>query len=217
MPTYHELVILLDAYGVLSCDYTPYAELWELAKQRPWWQEFDLDDVRCVRLEDYASRKIEYQLGQIPALLHTEAYARTTIAQQCPSLVAKRVAFLTRQQERLTTQPLLEFHALIHESVLGHGVDRAQLAKLVECAQLPNVTIQIVSERPVSVGLTSSVCVLSFDDHDEPDCVFTESVIGLQESHVPGQTRKIKHLLGNVARRATNPEQSLAMIRAMLT
>ncbi|WP_441297564.1 hypothetical protein [Actinosynnema sp. ALI-1.44] len=46
-------------------------------------------------MEDYASRKIEYQLGQIPALLHTEAYARTTIAQQRPSPCCAPAAIAT--------------------------------------------------------------------------------------------------------------------------
>ncbi|ONI78041.1 hypothetical protein ALI144C_32165 [Actinosynnema sp. ALI-1.44] len=216
LPTYHELIILLDAYGVPSCDYTPYTELWKQAKQRPWWHEFNLDDVRYIRLEDYASRKVEYQLSQLPALLHTEAYARITIAKQCPSLVAKRVAFLKRQQERLIAEPVLEFHALIHESVLGHGVDDDQLAKLIKCAQLPNVTLQIVPPACAGPELTSSVSLLSFDDLDEPDSVFTESVIGLQQSHDPTHTDKIRHLLRHVARQALSPEASLEQLRDML-
>ncbi|ONI82930.1 hypothetical protein ALI144C_17905 [Actinosynnema sp. ALI-1.44] len=216
LPTYHELIILLDAYGVPSCDYTPYAELWKQAKQRPWWHEFNLDDVRYIRLEDYASRKVEYQLSRIPALLQTETYARTTIAEQRPFPVAKRVPFLMRQQERLTTPPVLEFHALIHESVLRQGLDRTQLAKLVTCAELPNVSLQIVPTACADPELTSSVSLLSFDDLDEPDSVFTDSVIGLQESHDPRHTGKIKRLLDHVARQAMSPEASLAQIRAVL-
>ncbi|ONI83183.1 hypothetical protein ALI144C_16935 [Actinosynnema sp. ALI-1.44] len=216
LPTYHELITLLDAYGIPSCDHTPHLELWEQAKQRPWWQEFHPDDVRYVRLADYASRKIEYQLTQVPTLLHTEAHARWSIAKRCPSLVAKRVAFLMRQQQRLITPPVLRFHALIHESVLQQGLDRAQLAKLVECAELPNVTLQLVPQAFTDPELTSSVSLLSFDDPDEPDSVFTESVIGLQESHDPLHTGSTRRLLGNAAGHAMSPEASLTRLQAQI-
>ncbi|ONI88734.1 hypothetical protein ALI144C_06375 [Actinosynnema sp. ALI-1.44] len=205
LPTYHELVILLDAYGVPSCDYGPYVEQWELASKRPWWWEFDGEDVRCARMEDEASRKIEFQLGRIPTLLQTEAYAGMTTANR------NTVAFRRRQQERLTAEPRLEFHALIHESVLRQGVDREQLARLAEVAELPNVTIQVVAHT----GLAGSVSLLSFDDPDEPDCAFAESVFGLVESQDPEQTGKVRRALCDVTRRAASPAESLALIRAL--
>nr|WP_157528430.1 Scr1 family TA system antitoxin-like transcriptional regulator [Kibdelosporangium sp. MJ126-NF4]CEL18594.1 Putative DNA-binding protein [Kibdelosporangium sp. MJ126-NF4]CTQ98079.1 Putative DNA-binding protein [Kibdelosporangium sp. MJ126-NF4] len=150
LPTYHELVILLDAYGVPSCDYGQYLGLWELASQRPWWRQFDLGDTRYVRMEDEAARKVEFQLGQIPTLLQTEAHARKTLAKQNASLVPDLVAFRMRQQKRLTTEPLLEFHALIHESVLRRGVDRAQRC-CPACDQPGKVTH--ADPRPVAITL----------------------------------------------------------------
>ncbi|ONI78017.1 hypothetical protein ALI144C_32020 [Actinosynnema sp. ALI-1.44] len=215
LPTYHELTFLLDAYGVPGCDRGPYVELWELAKQRPWWWRLDLDDVGYVRMEDEASRKFEFQRVRIPTLLQTEAYVRMTPVKQRKAAVADLIACRMRQQERLTTAPLLDLHALIYERVLLDEADEAQLGRLITLAELPNVTIQIVPHACLGAELVSSVCLLSFDDPDEPDSVFAESVIGLHETRNPDRTGVVRRLLRDAAQRAMSPEASLVHIQAL--
>lgn len=215
IPSYHELPALLGVYGMDASDHGPYMELWAKARKRPWWKAYDLPDVRCVRMEDEAHRKVELQLIEVPVLLQTESYARDAIGGQNSSTVAAMVEFRMRRQLRLFTEPLLEYRALIHESVLARGVDQEQLARLIELAGLPNVTIQVVSQAPVDLQLLSSVSLLSFDDLAEPDSAFSETALGLHESRCPGVTSRIKRLLDDAAQHATDLEHALAHIDAV--
>ncbi|MCE7004203.1 helix-turn-helix domain-containing protein [Kibdelosporangium philippinense] len=214
LPTYHELVMLLDAYGVLACDYGPYIELWELAKQRPWWRDFHLEDTRYVRMEDEADTKYEFQLGHIPTLLQTEEYAELSINASKRS-VRKFTDLRMRQQERLTSDPRLQLQALIHAPVLHQGVNREQMNLLIERAELPNVTIQIVPQRnTLHDGLHGSVILLSFDDLNEPDAAFSETLVGLQETQDPERTATIRHALDRISEQAMSPEETLACLKS---
>ncbi|ALG10261.1 helix-turn-helix domain-containing protein [Kibdelosporangium phytohabitans] len=213
LPTYHELITLLDAYGVPSCDYGPYVALWELARKRPWWRDYQLDDTRYIRMEDEATMKYEFQLGHIPTLLQTADYARASMSGSRQT-VRKFTEMRMRQQQRLDREPLLHVHALIHEPVLRQGINRAQRDLLIERAEMPHITVQIVPQRnSLHEGLNGSIVLLSFDDYFEPDAAFTETVLGLQDTQELEQTATIRHSLDHLARLALSPEESLIVFK----
>jgi transcriptional regulator with XRE-family HTH domain len=215
LPTYHELVMLLDAYGVLSGDYGPYLDLWQLAKRKPWWHGFQLRETRYIRMEDEADVKREFALGHLPTLLQTPEYARTTLNRCGKKLTKTMIDVRMRQQERLTSDPCLRLHALIHEPVLRQGIDRAQYRRIVERAELPNVTLQVVPQRKVHDGLLSSIILLSFDDPNEPDIAFSESLIGLQETQDQDCISPIRGMLDHVADGALPPDASLHLLKRL--
>src|ERR1043165_3601549 len=146
--SYHELPVLLALYGVPTSDHGPYIELWKKAKKRPWWRAYDLPAYRYIRMEEEAHHKTEFNLVEVPTLLQTETYARNAVEAPDVATAEAMVKVRMRQQQRLTTEPLLHLHALIHESALNRGVDHDQTVRLIELAELPNVTIQIVSHDP---------------------------------------------------------------------
>nr|WP_042179111.1 helix-turn-helix transcriptional regulator [Kibdelosporangium sp. MJ126-NF4]CEL13637.1 Putative DNA-binding protein [Kibdelosporangium sp. MJ126-NF4]CTQ99323.1 Putative DNA-binding protein [Kibdelosporangium sp. MJ126-NF4] len=209
LPTYHELVMMLDAYGIPSCDYGPYIKLWELARERPWWRDFPLEDTRYIRMEDEAAHKYEFQLGHIPTLLQTEDYARASM-NTAKDTARQFAALRMRQQERLFGEPRLHLHALIHEPVLRQGVNRAQRDLLIRRAEMPNVTIQVVPQRnALHAGLHGSVVLLSFDDPFEADAAFTETLVGIQDTQNAECTAIIRHALNHLSRVAMSPEDTL--------
>ncbi|SMD14561.1 helix-turn-helix domain-containing protein [Kibdelosporangium aridum] len=221
LPSYHELVMLLDVYGVVSCDFAPYVSLWELARARGWWAAYGLKDERYVRMEDEAAAKYEFQLGYVPALLQTEQYARAVFTHSPEPRSDKAIESLVkvrmRQQERLVSDTPLQLHALLYEPVLRQGVDRTQLLRLVELAELPNVTLQIVPQTDeVHAGLSGSLILLSFADQSEPDIAFTETLLGLSESQEAGTVSKVKCALDQLARMAHSPQQTMALLQEML-
>ncbi|RSM64106.1 hypothetical protein DMH04_51955 [Kibdelosporangium aridum] len=59
LPTYHELLILLDVYGVVANDYSYYTELLETARAKRWWTEYRLRDTRYIRMEDEAKSSMK--------------------------------------------------------------------------------------------------------------------------------------------------------------
>src|SRR5919198_6276914 len=80
LPPYLTLRALLDLYGVTVDQWQPYIDLWERAKEKGWWHAYGLDDQGYVSMEADAVRVREFQLGYVPGLLQTEAYARAALA-----------------------------------------------------------------------------------------------------------------------------------------
>ncbi|ONI79451.1 hypothetical protein ALI144C_26975 [Actinosynnema sp. ALI-1.44] len=220
MPSYHELALLLDVYGVACAETRQYLDLWELAKQPSWWRRYTKLDNDYLRMEDRAVAKTEFQLGFLPTLLQTAAYAHKSLATAVTNRAARNdlVALRMHQKERLfSVERPLRLRALVHEPTLHQGVDEEQLAHLAECSQLPNVTFQIVPQcRGMHLGQRGSAILLTFDDGKEPDTVFTETHFGLAEAQAPGHVSTIKQVLDHVARHALSPIDSAAMLHQML-
>ncbi|RSM78682.1 hypothetical protein DMH04_33000 [Kibdelosporangium aridum] len=57
--------------------------------------------------------------------------------------------------------------------------------------------------------------VLSFDDMNEPDVAFTETLLGIQETQVPGQTRLVQQALDDISANALDPDDTLALIQSI--
>ncbi|MEU4568688.1 DUF5753 domain-containing protein [Micromonospora sp. NPDC023956] len=118
---------------------------------RPW-----------VDIEREAVTLRAFELAWVPGLLQTEAYARATLAGGvlCVDAVDELVAARLGRQAILTRErgPLLV--AVLDEGVLRRrvGGDRAlmaaQLAHLLECADLPTVQLHVVpADAPSYPGL----------------------------------------------------------------
>jgi hypothetical protein len=174
-------------------------------------------------MEQEASTLIEFQLGRLPELLQTEAYARKCLRAGTPRRSAQEidagVSVRIRRQDRLFAgeKPLV-LHAIIHEPTLWQGVDQQQLIQLVERAQMPNVTVQIVPQSAgLHSGLDGSVILLGFDDPQEPDIVFTETVLGLAQSQDEERTSSVRVMLQHIAGRAMSPEDSLDLLKSMIS
>lgn len=223
LPGYHETRAMLKLYGLTPEQWEPYLEQWERAKKRGWWRQYGLRDSSYVCMEQEASAMTEFQLGRLPALLQTESYARECLRNSVPACSEKDVEagvnIRIRRQDRLFAgeNPLV-LRTLIHEPALHQGVGQQQLIQLVERAQLPNVTVQVVpqSAGPHS-GLDSSVILLAFGDPQEPDIAFTETVLGLSQTQDHGRTSAIRLMLHQLAGRATSPEDSLDLLKSMIS
>jgi transcriptional regulator with XRE-family HTH domain len=218
--TYHELCMLLEVYGVLTCDWQPYVDLWEQAKQPAWWNEFRLNDTRYLRMEDVASTRYEFQLGLVPDLMQTRRYAHEAIASapmfRDTETINKLVEVRMRRQQRLLSGHL-SLHSLIHQSVLYQKLGLDQLCQLVERAELSNVTLQLIPvDTALPDGLNSSIALLSFPDPAEPDFAFADTVAGCIDTQDPDQVanagRAIKHLSSD----AMSSEESLMTLRGMI-
>jgi transcriptional regulator with XRE-family HTH domain len=214
LPGWHELQAMLDLYGLPTSEWPRYLELWEQARERGWWRKFGLKDPRYVRMEDEASAKYEFQLGHIPTLLQTERYARDLLT-RAGRHVSSELPVRMHQQERLYSDNKLRLHTLVHEPALHQGVDRAQLVRLIRQAELPNVTLQVVSQRLLHAGLHGSVILLSFDDPHEPDIAFTETLLGLHQTQQAKVTSAVRRTLDHLAATAMTPDDSLALLKAM--
>ncbi|WP_327233732.1 helix-turn-helix domain-containing protein [Streptomyces sp. NBC_01317] len=186
-----DLTALLDLYGL--DDEAKRAALHGLAKdggKRGWWQTYR-DAISpayadLISLEADARNMRSYQITLIPGLLQTAAYARATIdainmtspQDRVNALVEVRVA----RQSVLTRPEPLEFWAIVHEAALRpriapSQVMRDQLQRLIDLAELPHVSIQVLPlDAPPHPGLAGSFALVGFPETADLDVVHVESL-----------------------------------------
>jgi hypothetical protein len=220
---------LLQLYGVKDEEYRE--ALMTLARQsreRTWWTDYR-DVMRpgsFVGLEAGASSMRAWEPIVMPGLLQTEAYIRALIRSGRPSDAEKdidrRIALRMTRQGRLTGPQALEFFAIIDESVLrreigGDEVMRGQLEHLIDRAQLPNVTIQIL---PLDAGahpfLGGPAAILEFRETTHLDVVYVEGLAGDYYEEQPSEVARYRQDFERLSARALDNRMSIKMIESLL-
>jgi transcriptional regulator with XRE-family HTH domain len=184
---------MLQLYGASNEQRELVQRLAHEARQKKdlWWRAYgELPDMvkTFIDLETAAESIQLYEALLIPGLLQTENYTRSilTAHQRSPSpealnrqveLRVARQAILTRPSPSSLSVVLDE--AAIHRLVGGSQVMRNQLKRLIETAEMPNVSLQIIpfeaGEHPSMVGPFQ---ILSFPELSYPEVVFIENPIG---------------------------------------
>ncbi|WKX74385.1 helix-turn-helix transcriptional regulator [Streptomyces sp. XD-27] len=168
-----DIAPLLKLYGVTDPDVV--AKLEALAKdagKQGWWHAYG--DVVGLSYKDYLTLESDaesthiYAPGLIPGLLQTGAYAREIIAATAMTHTPEEVVALAeirKTRQAILTKPgrPLKLWAVIHEAALHQrfasypSLMREQLRHLLDMADLPNITIQIMplaaTPHPGMLGL----------------------------------------------------------------
>lgn len=154
-----------------------------------WWSSYrDLLPGPYVQLEAEATLVRNYQPSKVPGLLQTSDYARAVVRASSltipPEEVERRVAVRMKRQERLRGDDPLTLHVLLDEAVLrrragGPDITCGQLERLIEAAELPNVTIRVLSyEAGLYPAVGNPFVILTFADSVDPDVVLCENRVG---------------------------------------
>jgi transcriptional regulator with XRE-family HTH domain len=179
---------LLTLYEVDPAKRETLLTLAREANNLGWWHKYH-DIVPdwfglYVGLEQAASLMRTYEIQFVPGLLQTETYARavTRLGHVSDEEIERRVDLRMRRQELLTKPGAPTLWAVLDEAVLrrpleGPDVMRAQVKHLIEMAELPNVTVQVV---PFHVGGHAAAggpfSILRFSEPDLPDVVYLEQL-----------------------------------------
>ncbi|WP_055525962.1 helix-turn-helix domain-containing protein [Streptomyces graminilatus] len=187
------LQLLLKSYGVSDCEADAFVQLAEEANLPGWWQRFH--DVlpgwfsMHVSLEGAASLIRQYEPHFVPGLLQTREYAigvlkSGAIGQTRPEDIERHVALRMERQGLLTREGAPRLWVVMDETVLrrpvgGPDVMRAQIDKLLDAADLPNVTIQVApfSSGP-HPGTYGPFVLFRFAMPELPDMVYSEYLTG---------------------------------------
>ena len=213
---------LCELYGVT--DEAEVARLMDLArggKEQGWWQPYDLEFSTYVGLEAEAVSTKYYQSTVIPGLLQTADYARAMHEVVIPKLDQARISELV--QVRLVRQQLLQRNpplavsaifdeAALHRVVGGPKVMQAQLARLVELAELANVTIRVI---PFAVGahfaMDSTFRILEFVK-PVPDVVYVEGLVGFLYLDRAQDVARYEMIYESLVGFALDPKESIELI-----
>jgi transcriptional regulator with XRE-family HTH domain len=189
----NDLKALLRHYKIVDPNRTDeLVALGRAARERSWWSMYrDVAPTGLLQLIGYESAAVigrNFEPLLVPGLLQTEEYARAVIRGLEERLSIERVDALIeirmRRQELLdrTDPPLLFFildEAVIRRMVGGNAIMRRQVRRLIETADRPNVTIEVVPfSAGIHPGVKGSFVILEFPDAGDDDVLYLESARG---------------------------------------
>ena len=221
---------LLLAYGVTDVrEIDAFLDLARAASKPGWWHSYN--DVlpgwfrTFVGLEEAASLIRGYEPHWIPGLLQTEDYARASVRVGFPDATSeeaeRRVALRLGRQHILTQPQPPRLWVVLDETALrrpaattGTDIMRAQLDRLIEATQQPNITLQVL---PFSAGLHPAMhglfYVLRFPEQEMPDIVYGESMTSAYYLDKPEDAREYIHALDRICAQAATADDTVNILQ----
>jgi transcriptional regulator with XRE-family HTH domain len=217
---------LCDLYGVTDGAQRHHMmNLAAEAKRQAWWQSYDLGYATYVGLEAEAVSISAFQSSVVHGLLHTADYARAGHKGAMPLLSPDQIelqieAKLTRQRILTRENPprfgVVLDEAALHRVIGGRQVMAAQLAKILDMAALPNVTVQVL---PYEVGahpaVESNFTILQLPV-PTPGVVFVEGLIGSTYLERDDDLIRYQMIFRKLESIALSPQGSLDVISRFL-
>lgn len=228
-----EVRVMCELYGATDEMTKALMALAKETKARGWWQAYG--DVvpewldLYIGLEAAAARISWYENDLVPGLFQTDGYARALIRLDLPDEGEDEVS--RRVQLRLTRQAILRrpidpplLRVAIRESVLrspvgGNEVMAAQLSRLGDVSELPNVKLRVI---PFAAGLHSGMIsgrfeVLRFPvngggEESEPPTVFSDLFTGALYLDRPHEVARYDQAFGQIWDNALNEDASRTLL-----
>ncbi|MEU6041226.1 helix-turn-helix transcriptional regulator [Actinomadura sp. NPDC047616] len=222
-----ELAELLDLYGVKGERRERLLSLARSSRETGWWDTYA--GALSSELTNYLSLEAEaagldcYESMVFHGLLQTPEYAERVIRSGLMSLappqeVARRVEVRMNRQELLTRDESFSLWTVIDESVLsrmigGPEVMRAQLEKVAEVAQRPNVTIQVLHTRPEAhPALSGTFSIMKFPGKYDADVVYVETMTGSLYVEDESDVHRYNLAFNQLRAIALGPDESVELI-----
>jgi transcriptional regulator with XRE-family HTH domain len=188
----NDLKALVQYYEIT--DEKDVAELLALAKAsraRTWWSSYrDIPKplAQLIEYENAAYISLHYEDLVIPGLLQTTDYMRASTRQLAPDMTDSQVdavieVRLKRQELLKRAEPPLLFfvvdEAVIRRIVGGDDLTRRQLQHLIEAADMPNITVEVVPfTAGLLPGLQAPFVIHEFSDEADDELLYLESPRG---------------------------------------
>jgi transcriptional regulator with XRE-family HTH domain len=228
--TRDDVLKLLDAYG--ETDPGQQAMLLSMVRdgnRKEWWEgSRDLKLMpnfgSYLGLEATAITLHTYSTHLVHGLLQTPDYARALFHTLRPDLLEHEIDQLVqgrmRRQEILTRAdpPPLTLWAIMDETVLrrpvgGRETMHAQLQRLLQAAELPNVTLQVMpDDLGAHPGMDGPLTIFQFETGTRP-VVYVEGHAGNLYMEKDDDLRRSQQTMNHILAAAPGPDQSQALIR----
>lgn len=204
---------VLDVHGVLVA---AAEELEQLTLHPEWFEEYVDTEATARRIE-------KYDVAVLPGLLQTDEYAFCVLNSRFPTLdedeVESRVRARIERQAVLTHKPTCIISFVIEEWVLrrrtgGSEVARRQLQRLIECAEMRNVSIQVMPiDTDTHPGFDGPLTIL--ETEDEQRVAYIEYQNGGLWVCQPAQVGVLEVRYGMIRAQALSPSESLRLMKKL--
>jgi transcriptional regulator with XRE-family HTH domain len=195
-----------------------------------WWHSYD--DVlpswfqTYVGLEESAELIRSYEVQFIPGLLQTEDYARAVATAGAPHAksdeIERRVGLRMTRQQILSRPKPPGIWMVIDEGALrrpmgGRTVMRAQLRRLVELVEKPDITLQVMPFRfGAHAADGGAFSILRFPEHDVPDIVYVEQLVSALYLDKPELVETYAATMNRLTVDSHRPERTVELVEKML-
>ncbi|NUS72830.1 MAG: transcriptional regulator [Corynebacteriales bacterium] len=218
---------LFTIYGVVGERLNALLEMTKGARSRGWLRGFRgvvphwFEDL--VLLERDASSMQEVATRVVPGILQTEDYARAVlqggiVGLDVDSLVQARLA-----RAEVLDRPLPpEYWVVLCESVLqcqigGRDVMGLQLDHLVEQAQRPNITMQVLpNSHGAHPSMNNPFTILGFDLAPDFSVVYMDYLTGSLYRDDPDEVAQYHRAYRHIIKAALPEDQSIEIIKVRM-
>jgi transcriptional regulator with XRE-family HTH domain len=218
---------LLMLYGVTDAAVlTKFLDLVSQSNGPDWWGDYG--DLMPGWFENYLGleaaavtiRSFEAQF--VHGLFQTEDYARavTGLGRHAPpeDEIERWVGLLLKRQELLRRADSPNVWSVMDEAVLRRPVGdaalmRAQYRRLLEVAELPHVTLQVLPfARGAYPSGSGSFTVLRFEERDLPDVVYLKQLINFVYLEQRSYVERYLEFVDEISIQALTPDDSMRFI-----
>jgi transcriptional regulator with XRE-family HTH domain len=192
------------------------------ANKPPWFRAYGVNDLGYIDVETYACRACEFCALTVPGLLQTEDYIRAMLAssrrKRTPDRIDNDIKVRLIRRRRLTSEDNpLELVAIIDESALrrqigGPEVMRDQLGHLVEMANAPGVTVQVLPLNGPHSAMDGAFTLLEFPEPNVSALLYVEHAAGALHIEHPEKLRQTKLMFDQLRTEALSPADSITLI-----
>jgi len=219
---------LSDLYQVDPAQREHLTELAKESKVQAWWQPYGLPYATYVGLEAEATSISDYGSGVFPGLLQTPDYARviheSAAPEPDPALIEQQIEVRLVRQAALKREepppPKLEAimdEAILHRPVGGPKVMGAQIGRVIEACELPNVTVRVL---PFAAGahpaLDSTFILLEFEA-PTPGVVYVEGLVGHLLLERAPDVQRYRQVFERLRTTSLDEQKSLDLMNSMRT
>jgi transcriptional regulator with XRE-family HTH domain len=224
-PQRRTLVALLDLYQVSGQLRTDLLDIARTADGqgwlRPYHSELPEEYAAYISFEAEARAVRNYESLFVPGLLQTEDYARAVITGTLPMAssteVDQRVQARMERQERLRAAEPLELWAIVDEAAIrrlvgGKKIMRDQLQRLIEVADQPNITLQVIPfDVGAHPGMPGSFVYMEFAEPGDPELVYVDTLAGDLFLEADADLRRYASLFDHLRAGALSPANTTNM------
>ncbi|GIE96396.1 transcriptional regulator [Paractinoplanes rishiriensis] len=218
---------ILDIYGVNDSVKSELVQIAREARQKGWWHPYSTVLTGAYVGLEAAARSIRvFEQQLVPGLLQSEEYAiamiRAARLEDTDREIAQRVRVRMERQALLIQDDPIDLQVVLDEAVLsrpvgGDAVMRDQLIRLIEAAELPNVTLQILPfASGAHAGMDGAFVILEFEEEGDADVVFIDNATGGLFLEKADELRKYISIYDTARRSALTPAESVEMIEMLV-
>ena len=222
---------LLDLYGITDAKtHASMVALVQQANAPGWWSKYG--DVMADWFEGYLGLEMAasvirtFELQFVHGLFQTEDYARAVTLLGHTAAPAgeidRRVTMRLKRQDLLTGPDPPQVWVVIDEGALrrpvgGPAVMRDQLKRVIEVAELRQVTVQVVPfSRGGHAAAGGSFTVLRFGEPDVPDVVYIEQLTSALYLDKREDVDHYLEVMNHLSTEALTPAKSVSFITEII-